>query len=172
MTAAKARACWSTRKAVAPGGRGDGADAKLVSEQEDRCGRAQSGATSLGETRSSCPPRGATEQAREGNARAVSERPKGLQCGTGARRCCGADGRGRHVGGEQQAQRSESGPEARSQRITFELTPTAEAGAVSRDGDDSTTGAGPAYSACRSGSGVERVVRRHWRRLRMQSRSL
>ena len=43
--------------------------------------------------------------------------------------------------------------------LTFELTPTAEAGAVSRDGDDSTAGAGPAYSACRSGSGVERVVR-------------
>jgi hypothetical protein len=46
-------------------------------------------------------------------------------------------------------------------RLTFELTPTAEVGAVSRDGDDSTTGAGPAYSACRSGSGVERGVRRH-----------
>ena len=45
--------------------------------------------------------------------------------------------------------------------LTFELTPTVEAGAVSRDGDDSATGAGPAYSACRSGSGVERVVRRH-----------
>jgi len=49
-------------------------------------------------------------------------------------------------------------------RLTFELTPTAEAGAVSRDGDDSTFGAGPAYGACRSGSGVERVVRPHWPR--------
>ena len=45
--------------------------------------------------------------------------------------------------------------------LTFELTPTAEAGGVSRDCDDSTTGAGPAYDACRSGSGVERGVRRH-----------
>ena len=44
--------------------------------------------------------------------------------------------------------------------LTFELTPRAEAGTVSRDGDDSTSGAGPAYSACRSESGVERVVRR------------
>ena len=43
--------------------------------------------------------------------------------------------------------------------LTFELTPTAEAGGVSRDCDDSTTGAGPAYTACRSGSGVERGVR-------------
>ncbi len=43
--------------------------------------------------------------------------------------------------------------------LTFELTPRAEAGAVSRGGDDSTAGAGPAYSACRSESGVERVVR-------------
>ncbi len=45
-------------------------------------------------------------------------------------------------------------------RLTFELTPTTEAGAVSRDGDDGTAGAGPAYSACRSGSAVERGVRR------------
>ena len=45
--------------------------------------------------------------------------------------------------------------------LTFELTPTAEAGGVSRAGDDSTTGAGPAYDACRSRSGVERGVRRH-----------
>jgi hypothetical protein len=45
-------------------------------------------------------------------------------------------------------------------RPTFELTPTAEAGAVSPDGDDRTSGAGSAHSACRSGSGVERGVRR------------
>ena len=47
--------------------------------------------------------------------------------------------------------------------LTFELTPRAEAGGVSRTGDDSTTGARPAYDACRSESGVERVVRPHWR---------
>jgi len=46
-------------------------------------------------------------------------------------------------------------------RLTFELTPTAEAGGVSPDCDDSTFGAGRAYDACRSGSGVERVVRPH-----------
>ena len=45
--------------------------------------------------------------------------------------------------------------------LTFELTPRAEAGTVSPDCDDATTGAGRAYSACRSESGVERVVRRH-----------
>jgi len=44
--------------------------------------------------------------------------------------------------------------------LTFELTPRAEAGTVSRDGDDGSAGAGPAYSVCRSESGVERVVRR------------
>ena len=45
--------------------------------------------------------------------------------------------------------------------LTFELTPTAKAGAVRPGGDDSTAGADPPYSACRSGSGVERGVRRH-----------
>ena len=45
--------------------------------------------------------------------------------------------------------------------LTFELTPRAEAGAVSPDCDDLTGGAGRAYSACRSESGVERVVRPH-----------
>ena len=45
--------------------------------------------------------------------------------------------------------------------LTFELTPRAEAGTVSRDGDDGSAGAGPAYSACRSESGGERVVRSH-----------
>jgi hypothetical protein len=44
--------------------------------------------------------------------------------------------------------------------LTFELTPTAEAGAVSPVCDDATAGADRAYSACRSGSGVERGVRR------------
>ena len=43
--------------------------------------------------------------------------------------------------------------------LTLELTPTAEADGVSPDGDDSTTGAGRAYDGCRSGSGVERLVR-------------
>jgi len=52
-----------------------------------------------------------------------------------------------------------SAPQLVLRRLTFELTPTAKAGGVSRDGDDSTAGAGPAYDACRSGSGVERVVR-------------
>ena len=42
--------------------------------------------------------------------------------------------------------------------LTFELTPTAEAGTVSRDGDDSTFGAGPAYGACRSGSGLSELL--------------
>jgi hypothetical protein len=45
--------------------------------------------------------------------------------------------------------------------LTFELTPTAEAATVSPGCDDSTTGAARAYSGCRSGSGVERGVRRH-----------
>ena len=45
--------------------------------------------------------------------------------------------------------------------LTFELTPTAEAGAVSPVTDDATTGRHRAYSACRSGSGVERGVRPH-----------
>ena len=44
--------------------------------------------------------------------------------------------------------------------LTFELTPRAEAGAVSPVGDDSTAGASRAYSARRSESGVERGVRR------------
>ena len=43
--------------------------------------------------------------------------------------------------------------------LTFELTPRAEAGAVSPTGDDGTAGARRAYSACRSESGVERGVR-------------
>ena len=42
-----------------------------------------------------------------------------------------------------------------------ELTPRAEAGLVSPDCDDATAGAGWAYKACRSESGVERVVRPH-----------
>jgi hypothetical protein len=43
--------------------------------------------------------------------------------------------------------------------LTFELTPTAEAGAVSLVRDDAPCAADQAYSACRSGSGVERGVR-------------
>ncbi len=46
-------------------------------------------------------------------------------------------------------------------RLTFELTPTAEAGAVSPVCDDATADADRAYSACRSGSGVELGVRPH-----------
>ena len=46
--------------------------------------------------------------------------------------------------------------------LTFELTPTAEAGAVSPVRDDANAGTDRAYSACRSGSGVERGVRPHW----------
>ena len=45
--------------------------------------------------------------------------------------------------------------------LTFELTPRAEAGGVSPECDDATTDAGRAYAACRSESGVERVVRPH-----------
>ena len=44
--------------------------------------------------------------------------------------------------------------------LTFELTPTAEASLVRPGGDDSTAGAARPYKACRSGSGVERGVRR------------
>ncbi len=52
-------------------------------------------------------------------------------------------------------------------RLTFELTPTAEAGAVRPGGDDGTAGAARPYSACRSGSGVEREgilpgIRKPW----------
>ena len=43
--------------------------------------------------------------------------------------------------------------------LTFELTPRAEAGAVSPGCDDLTGGAARAYGACRSESGVERGVR-------------
>ena len=53
-----------------------------------------------------------------------------------------------------------SADQAAKRGLTFELTPTAEAGAVRPGGDDSTAGADRPYSACRSGSGVERVVRR------------
>jgi hypothetical protein len=45
-------------------------------------------------------------------------------------------------------------------RLTFELTPTAEAGVVSPVSDDATAGTHRAYNACRSGSGAERGVRR------------
>ncbi len=45
--------------------------------------------------------------------------------------------------------------------LTFELTPTVEAGSVSWGCDDGAAGAAPAYAACRSGSGVERGVRPH-----------
>ena len=47
--------------------------------------------------------------------------------------------------------------------LTFELTPTAEAGTVSLDCDDANLATGQAYSACRSGSAVERGVRPHRR---------
>jgi len=43
--------------------------------------------------------------------------------------------------------------------LTFELTPTAEASLVRPGGEDATSGAARPYKACRSGSGVERVVR-------------
>jgi hypothetical protein len=43
--------------------------------------------------------------------------------------------------------------------LTFELTPTAEAGSVSLVRDDAPRAADQAYAACRSGSGVERRVR-------------
>jgi hypothetical protein len=43
--------------------------------------------------------------------------------------------------------------------LTFELTPTAEAGGVSPVTDDATNGGRRAYDACRSGSGAERGVR-------------
>jgi hypothetical protein len=47
--------------------------------------------------------------------------------------------------------------------LTFELTPTAEAGGVSPVTDDATNGGRRAYDACRSGSGAERGVRPHLR---------
>ena len=48
--------------------------------------------------------------------------------------------------------------------LTFELTPTAEAGVVSPVRDDATNGTDRAYNACRSGSGAERGVRPQLRR--------
>ena len=45
--------------------------------------------------------------------------------------------------------------------LTFEFTRAAEAGVVSPACDDATAGTRRAYNACRSGSGVQRVVRRH-----------
>ena len=45
--------------------------------------------------------------------------------------------------------------------LTFEFTRPAEAGVVSLACDDATAGTRWAYNACRSGSGVQRVVRRH-----------
>jgi len=51
--------------------------------------------------------------------------------------------------------------EGELRRLTFELTPRAEAGGVSPVRDDATPAADWAYDACRSESGVERVVRPH-----------
>ena len=45
--------------------------------------------------------------------------------------------------------------------LTFEFTRAAEAGVVSPVCDDATAGTHRAYTACRSGSGVQRVVRPH-----------
>jgi hypothetical protein len=45
--------------------------------------------------------------------------------------------------------------------LTFELTPTTEVGAVSPGRDDAPRAAAWAYSACRSGSAVERGVMQH-----------
>ena len=53
--------------------------------------------------------------------------------------------------------------------LTFELTPTAEASLVRPGGDDGTAGAARPYKACRSGSGVERVVRPHRRTLHVEA---
>ncbi len=50
-----------------------------------------------------------------------------------------------------------------SRGLTFEFTRAAEAGVVSPACDDATAGPRRAYNACRSGSGVQRGVRRHWR---------
>jgi len=43
--------------------------------------------------------------------------------------------------------------------LTLELTPTAEADGVSLVRDDAPSAADQAYDGCRSGSGVERLVR-------------
>jgi hypothetical protein len=51
--------------------------------------------------------------------------------------------------------------EAALRRLTFELTPTTEAGGVSPVRENSTSAADRAYAACRSGSAVERGVRPH-----------
>ena len=45
--------------------------------------------------------------------------------------------------------------------LTFEFTRPAEAGGVSPVCDDATAGTHRAYTACRSGSGVQRGVRQH-----------
>ena len=44
-------------------------------------------------------------------------------------------------------------------RPTFEFTRPAEEGGVSLVRDDATAGTNQAYTACRSGSGVQRAVR-------------
>ena len=49
--------------------------------------------------------------------------------------------------------------------LTFEFTRPEEEGVVSPTCDDATAGTRRAYNACRSGSGVQRVVRQHSRRL-------
>jgi hypothetical protein len=48
-----------------------------------------------------------------------------------------------------------------SRGLTFEFTRPAEAGGVGPVRDDATAGTHRAYTACRSGSGVQRVVRPH-----------
>ena len=45
--------------------------------------------------------------------------------------------------------------------LTFEFTRPAEVGVVSPACDHATAGTRRAYNACRSGSGVQRVVRHH-----------
>lgn len=55
-------------------------------------------------------------------------------------------------------------------RLTFEVTPTAEVGTVSLVRDDAPSAADQAYSACRSGSGVDRGVRPHLRALTLAVR--
>jgi hypothetical protein len=47
--------------------------------------------------------------------------------------------------------------------LTFEFTRPVEAGGVSPVCDDATNGTHRAYTACRSGSGVQRGVRPHSR---------
>lgn len=81
------------------------------------------------------------------------------------RDCCEDANQPGDYRGEEKPKGKKGGGDFHAERLscgrTFELTPTAQAGGVSPVRDDATPAADRAYVACRSGSGVERVVRHH-----------